>query len=90
MNKAELIDVVALRLDTSKAAAGRAVEAVLEAVADHLADGGTYVRLSGFGTFSVKERAARVGRNPQTGTKMDIAASRKVGFKAWSTLNDRV
>lgn len=90
MNKAELIDVVALRLDTSKAAAGRAVEAVLSAVADHLADGGTEVRLSGFGTFSVKERAARVGRNPQTGAKMDIAASRKVGFKAWSTLNDRV
>ena len=90
MNKAELIDVVALRLDTSKASAGRAVEAVLEAVADHLADGGTYVRLSGFGTFSVKERAARVGRNPQTGAKVDIAASRKVGFKAWSTLNDRV
>lgn len=90
MNKAELIEDVALRLDTSKAAAGRAVEAVLEAVADHLADGGTYVRLSGFGTFSVKERAARVGRNLQTGAKMDIAASRKVGFKAWSTLNDRV
>ena len=90
MNKAELIDVVALRLDTSKAAAGRDVEAVLGTVADHLADGGTEVRLSGFGTFRVKERAARVGRNLQTGAKIDIAASRKVGFKAWSTLNDRV
>ena len=90
MNKAELIEDVALRLDTSKASAGRAVEAVLGAVADHLAAGGTEVRLSGFGTFSVKERAARVGRNLQTGAKMDIAASRKVGFKAWSTLNDRV
>ena len=90
MNKTELIDVVAMRLDTSKDAAGRAVEAVLGAVADHLADGGTEVRLSGFGTFIVKERAARVGRNPQNGAKMDIAASRKVGFKAWSTLNDRV
>lgn len=90
MNKAELIDVVALRLDTSKVRAGHAVEAVLGAVADHLAAGGTEVRISGFGTFRVKERAARVGRNPQTGAKVDIAASRKVGFKAWSTLNDRV
>lgn len=90
MNKAELIEDVAVRLDTSKVRAGRAVEAVLGAVADHLAAGGTEVRISGFGTFSVKERAARVGRNPQTGAKMDIAASRKVGFKAWSTLNDRV
>lgn len=87
MNKAELIDVVALRLDTSKAAAGRAVEAVLGGIEASLATG-IEVRLSGFGVFDVKARSARTGRNPQTGKPLAIPAKKSVVFKAWKTLND--
>ena len=81
MNKAQLTDAVAAATDTSKAEAGRAVEATLNAIAGSLA-GGDSVSLVGFGTFNVRHRAARTGRNPQTGATIQIAASKSVGFKA--------
>ena len=89
MNKAELIDAVASSTDMSKAEAGRAVDAVLGSVGDALGNGDS-VSLVGFGTFSVRHRAARMGRNPQTGATMQIAASKVPGFKAGKALKDKV
>ena len=66
MNKAELIDAVASSTDMSKAEAGRAVDAVLGSITDSLA-AGTKVSIGGFGNFEVRDRSARMGRNPQTG-----------------------
>ena len=74
MNKSDLVDAVAGRADMSKAEAGRAVDAVLGSVGDALGNGDS-VSLVGFGTFSVRHRAARMVRNPQTGATMQIAAS---------------
>ena len=87
MNKAQLTDAVAAATDTSKAEAGRAVEATLNAIAGSLA-GGDSVSLVGFGTFNVRHRAARTGRNPQTGETIQIAASKSVGFKAGKALKE--
>lgn len=89
MNKSDLVDAVAGRADMSKAEAGRAVDAVLGSVGDALGNGDT-VSLVGFGTFSVRHRAARMGRNPQTGATMQIAASKVPGFKAGKALKDKV
>ena len=89
MNKSDLVDAVAGRADMSKAEAGRAVDAVLGSVGDALGNGDS-VSLVGFGTFSVRHRAARMGRNPQTGATMQIAASKVPGFKAGKALNDKV
>ena len=89
MNKSELVDKVAGRADMSKAEAGRAVDAVLGSVGDALGNGDS-VSLVGFGTFSVRHRAARMGRNPQTGATMQIAASKVPGFKAGKALKDKV
>ena len=89
MNKAQLTDAVAAATDTSKAEAGRAVEATLNAIASSLS-GGDSVSLVGFGTFNVRHRAAREGRNPQTGEAMHIAASKVPGFKAGKGLKDTV
>lgn len=89
MNKSELIDAVAESADISKAAAGRAVDAVVESVTDALKNG-DQVTLIGFGTFSVKERAARTGRNPQTGAEIQIAAAKIPSFKAGKALKDAV
>jgi len=89
MNKSELIDKVAERADISKAAAGRAVDAVIEAITDALQDGES-VTLIGFGTFGVRERASRPGRNPRTGEALEIKASRTVGFKPGKTLKERL
>ena len=89
MNKSDLVDVVAGRADMSKAEAGRAVDAVLGSVGDALGNGDS-VSLVGFGTFSVRHRAARMGRNPQTGATMQIAASKVPGFKAGKALKDKV
>jgi DNA-binding protein HU-beta len=82
MNKGELVENVqsALGGDTSKAAAESAVAAVLDAIADGVRKDGT-VQLIGFGTFIVRDRAARMGRNPKTGESMQIKASKGVGFK---------
>ena len=89
MNKSDLVDAVASRADMSKAEAGRAVDAVLGSVGDALGNGNS-VSLVGFGTFSVRHRAARMGRNPQTGASMHIAASKVPGFKAGKGLKDKV
>ncbi len=89
MNKSELIDAVAASADISKAAAGRAIDAVVESVTDALKKG-EQVTLIGFGTFSVKERSARTGRNPQTGATIDIAAAKVPSFKAGKALKDAV
>ena len=87
-NKAELIDVVAEATGTSKAAAGEALDAVIAAITNAL-KGGEEVRLVGFGTFSVK-RAAGKGRNPATGTEIDIPASKSVRFKPGAQLKTTV
>ncbi len=87
MNKAELIDVVADAADISKAAAARAVDAVTDAIADALKKG-EQVTLVGFGTFTVRDRAARSGRNPRTGETITIKASKVPGFKPGKALKD--
>jgi|TARA_B100001113_G_C20714078_1_gene450666 DNA-binding protein HU-beta len=87
VNKAQLTDAVAAATDSSKAEAGRAVEATLSAIGSALA-GGDSVSLVGFGTFNVRHRAARMGRNPQTGASIQIAASKSVGFKAGKALKE--
>ncbi len=89
MNKGELIDAVAASAGLSRADATKAVDAVLDNVTRALA-GGNSVSLVGFGTFSVKERAARTGRNPRTGEPIQIAASKVPGFKAGKALKDAV
>ena len=89
MNKSELIDAIAESADISKAAAGRAIDAVVESVTNALKEG-DQVTLIGFGTFSVKERAARTGRNPQTGEEIQIAAAKIPSFKAGKGLKDAV
>ena len=89
MNKSELIDAIAESADISKAAAGRAVDAVVESVTGALKEG-DQVTLIGFGTFSVKDRAARTGRNPQTGEEIQIAAAKIPSFKAGKALKDAV
>jgi len=89
VNKSELIDAVAASADIPKAQAGRALDAVLESVTGALAKGEQVV-LVGFGTFSVKDRAARTGRNPQTGDPIDIPAATIPAFKAGKALKDAV
>jgi DNA-binding protein HU-beta len=89
MNKGELIDAVAAAADLSKADAAAAVDAVVATVTDTLKKG-EQVSIIGFGTFSVKERAARTGRNPQTGQAIEIKASKAPGFKAGKALKDAV
>lgn len=89
MNKAELIDAVAESADLSKADATRAIDAVLDSITGALKSGDA-VSLVGFGSFGVKARAARTGRNPQTGATINIAASRVPVFKAGKALKDTV
>lgn len=89
MNKAELIEAVAASADLSKADATRAVDGVIHHITDSLKKG-DQVTLVGFGTFQVKARAARTGRNPQTGATIQIAASKVPGFKAGKALKDAV
>ena len=89
MNKSDSVDAVANDSDMSKAQAARAVDSVLANVGDALGNGDS-VSLVGFGTFSVRHRAAREGRNPQTGASMHIAASKVPGFKAGKGLKDKV
>jgi len=89
VNKAELIDAVAENADISKAAATRAVDTVLESITSTLKSG-DQVALVGFGTFSVKDRAARTGRNPRTGEPLQIPAAKVPAFKAGKALKDAV
>ena len=85
MNTAELIDAVASSTDMSKAEAGRAVDAVLGSITDSLA-AGTKVSIGGVGNFEVRDRSARMGRNPQTGETIHIAATKVPAFKAAKAL----
>ena len=89
MNKSQLIDSIAAKADISKAAAGRAVDAFVDAITDALKEG-DQVALVGFGTFAVRERAARTGRNPQTGATIEIAAAKVPAFKPGKALKDAV
>ena len=89
MNKGELIESVASQTNLSKADAGRAVDAMIDAIEGTLKVGNT-VSLVGFGTFQVKQRAARQGRNPRTGETIQIKASRVPSFKAGKALKEAV
>lgn len=89
MNKNELVAAVADGADISKADAGKAVDSVFDAVSDAL-KGGDEVRIVGFGTFSVADRAASTGRNPRTGETIQIKASKQPKFKAGKGLKDAV
>jgi len=87
VNKTELIDRIAESADISKASAARALDAALEAITESLRQADPVV-LVGFGTFTVKQRAPRKGRNPQTGEEIDIKAATVPGFKAGKALKD--
>ena len=87
MNRNELVDAVSSKTDMRKSEASKAVDAVFEAIEDAL-KGGDEVRLVGFGTFSVASRAASEGRNPRTGEKIKIAASKQAKFKPGQGLRD--
>ncbi len=89
MNKTELITVVAQKTDLSKRDAERVVKTVFDTITEELAKGDK-VQVIGFGTFEVRERQAREGRNPQNGESITIAASKSPAFKAGKQLKDKV
>jgi DNA-binding protein HU-beta len=89
VNKSELIDAVASAADISKTAAGRAIDSLTDAIGDALKNG-DQVTLVGFGTFSVRDRAERKGRNPQTGEEITIKAAKIPSFKAGKGLKDTI
>lgn len=89
MNKAEIINAIADNADLSKADAGRALDALIEVVKKALKKGDS-VSLVGFGTFAVRKRAARTGRNPRTGATIKIKASKIPAFKAGKALKDAI
>lgn len=89
MNKTDLIDFIAEAAEISKASAGKALDAVVEGVTQTLTKGDA-VTILGFGTFGVKKRAARTGRNPRTGAQIEIPAAVIPGFKAGKALKDAV
>lgn len=89
MNKSELIAKIQSKTVIDKKVMSNAIDALVESISEELANGGT-VQLVGFGTFSVKERAARTGRNPQTGEEIQIAASKVPSFKAGKALKDAI
>ena len=89
MNKSELVAKIAEGADISKASAGRALDSLIDSVTAELAGGGE-VALVGFGTYKVNDRAARTGRNPQTGAEIQIAAAKVPAFKAGKALKDAV
>ncbi len=89
MNKTELVDAMADAADISKAAAGRALDGLINGITEALKNG-DQVSVIGFGSFTVRERAARTGRNPQTGATIQIKASKNPAFKAGKALKDAV
>ncbi len=89
MNKGELIDYVSGKADMTKKDAEKTINAVLEGIQGALAEGDK-VQLVGFGTFEVRERSARKGRNPQTGQLIDIPASKVPAFKGGKMLKEAV
>jgi DNA-binding protein HU-beta len=89
MNRTELIELISVKAELTKASASRALDALLDGVTESLQSGDPVVILN-FGTFTVKERAAREGRNPSTGEKIKINAAKVVGFKAGKALKEAV
>lgn len=89
VNKTEMIDAIAAAADLPKAAAGRALDAVIDSITQTLKNN-EQVTLVGFGTFAVKERAARTGRNPKTGEAIEIKAAKQPSFKPGKALKDAV
>ncbi len=89
MKKTDVVSAVADAADLSKADAGRALDALINVITKALKSGDS-VTLTGFGTFAVRTRAARQGRNPQTGATIKIKASKNPGFKAGKALKDAV
>ncbi len=89
MNKSELVDAIAQKGGLTKVDAAKALDATIESISEALKAGDT-VTLVGFGSFSVKERAARTGRNPKTGEELKIPASKVPSFKAGKGLKDSV
>lgn len=89
MNKAELIEAIAAETNLSKADAGRALDAITGTITKTLKKGDK-ISLVGFGTYSVSKRAARMGRNPQTGKAIKIAAKKVAKFKAGTDLNKTI
>ncbi len=89
MNKSEMIEAIAAEADVPKAQAGRVLDAMVSVVGNALAEG-QQVSMVGFGTFLVRERPARSGRNPRTGDTIEIAASKTPSFKAGKALKDKV
>ncbi len=89
MNKGELVEAVSDAAGLSRSEASKAVDGILDSITKTLSRGGS-VSLVGFGTFSVKSRAARMGRNPRTGEPIQIKASNVPGFKAGKALKDAV
>ena len=89
LTKAEMIAAVAEATETSKNAAGKAFDAVFDVIAQELIKG-EKVSIHGFGTFTVKQRSARKGRNPQTGKEITIPAKKVVGFKASTSVRDKL
>ncbi|MBL6721405.1 MAG: HU family DNA-binding protein [Planctomycetes bacterium] len=89
MNKGRLVEVVARELCVSRLQASRLVDTVLDGIVEGLKEDGS-VTLTGFGTFEVRERPARIGRNPLTGEPMPIEAGRKVGFRGGKALKASV
>ena len=89
MNKAELVAAIAEKANFTKKDAEKAISALVESISETLAKG-EKIQLVGFGTFEVRERAAREGVNPRTGDKIKIAASKVPAFKAGSALKDAV
>ncbi len=89
MNKSELIDHIAVQCDMPKAAATRALESMIDAVTAALKENGS-VSLVGFGTFTVTERSARVGRNPRTGEEIEIKSAKVPKFRPGKALKDAI
>ena len=89
MNKSEFVDAVASDIDITKADAAKAVDSVVNVITNALKDG-DQLNLIGFGSFQVKDRAARTGRNPRTGVAIEIKASKMPTFKAGKALKDAV
>ncbi len=89
MNKTELIEAMADAADISKTAAGRVLDGMIDAITQVIKSGDS-VSIIGFGTFTLRERAARKGRNPKTGEIIEIAASKSPAFKAGKAFKDAV
>jgi len=89
MNKADLIERVAGELELTKAAAERSVSSVLDGIKQGIKKD-KIVQLIGFGTFTIRQRKARTGRNPQTGETIRIKASKSVGFRAGKSFKDEI